>query len=48
MYKVYVSEFNQKRLVATFEDINDAREYVNFLENRYKEETTKKYIIREM
>jgi len=29
-YKVYVEEFNQKRLVATFEDEQDAREYVEF------------------
>lgn len=46
MYKVYVVEFEQKRLVATFEDIGDAREYVDFMKNKYKEETYKDFIIK--
>ena len=46
MYKVYVVENNLKRLVATFEDLYDAREYVEFMENKYKDDT-RKLIIRE-
>lgn len=30
-YKVYVVENNNRRLIATFEDVGDAREYVDFI-----------------
>lgn len=46
MYKVYVVEFGQMRLVATFEDEFDAREYVEFMTEKYKEETHKKLVIK--
>ena len=45
MYKVYVVEFERKRLVATFEDEFDAKEYVDFVSEKYKEETHKKWIV---
>lgn len=45
-YEVYVVEFEQKRLVATFEDMEDAKEYVAFISEKYKEETHKRWIIK--
>ena len=53
MFKVYVEEFDHRRLIATFEDECDAREYVEFKTEKHKimceqygEEVHRTYIIK--
>ena len=46
MYEVYVKEFNSARLVASFLDEMDAREYAEFMGSKYGE-MGKTYIVRE-
>ena len=39
MFEVYVCELGKRRLVATFEDRYDATEYVQFMEEKYNDDS---------
>ena len=47
MYNVYLTEFGTKRIVATFADLYDAAEYVEFMKTKYASEIHKKWFIKE-